>query len=121
MPDRKSLVRTLWLLALLASPAWIVVAPPHESEVVANSPRHDNYCVRFARPQVQPAARLRAGIGDDDALDVGALAWEDEEQDRVDALGEPRPSFLVAHRFRNVPDRPLIDPPSTRSHYPIRC
>ena len=57
----------------------------------------------------------------DAVLQVNALPSEDEEQDRFDALDEPRVSFLIPHSFPKVPDSQLIAPHSILSLYPLRC
>ena len=54
-------------------------------------------------------------------LEVDALPTESEEQERADALDEPRVSFLIPCSFCKVPDRQSIAPRSILSHYPLRC
>ena len=57
----------------------------------------------------------------DAVLRVIALASEDEEQDQVDALDEPRVSFLIPCSFRKIRDSRLIASRSIPSLYPLRC
>ena len=121
MPDRKSLVSTLWLLSSLVLLASVLVAPTRKSGFVTVSSRPDCQRATFARPQAEPSTHLRAGMADDAVPQVNALPSEDEEQDRADALNEPRVSFLIPCSFRKVPDRQLIAPRSILSHYPLRC
>jgi hypothetical protein len=120
MPDRKSLVSTLWLtssLALLAS----VLVPIRTSGSVCVSCRPDCLPHNFARPPGQPTTRLSAAMATDAVLQVNALPSENEEQDRADPLDEPRVSFLIPCSFRKVSDRQLIAPRSILSLYPLRC
>ena len=121
MPDRTSLVFTLCLTSALALLAWVLVDPIQTSGFVSVSPRLD--CLRrdCALPLGQPTTRLNAAMATDTVLEVNALAAEDEEQDRADALDEPRVSFLILCSFRKVPDRQLIAPRSILSLYPLRC
>ena len=120
MPDRKSLVCTLWLTSSLSLLASVLAAPIQTSGFAAVSSRAD--CVRcdFALPSGQPTT-LSAGMATDAVLKVSALPSENEEQDRVDPLDGPRVSFLIPCSFSKVPDRQLIGPRSILSLYPLRC
>jgi hypothetical protein len=120
MPDRKSLVSTLWLISSLALLASVLVAPIQASGFASVSSRPD--CVRcnFALPARQPTT-LSAGTATDAVLEVKALPSENEEQDRADAVDGPRDSFLLPCSFRKFPDRRLIAPRSILSLYPLRC
>ena len=110
MPDRKSLVSTLWLASSLALLASVLVEPIRTSAFVSVSSRPD--CVRrnFALPPGQPTTRVGAAMATDDVLQVNALPSENEEQDGADPLDEPRVSFLIPSSFRKVPDRQLTGP-----------
>jgi hypothetical protein len=123
MPDRKSLVSTLWLTSSLALLAWVPVAPIRTSGFVTVSSRPDCLRRHFALPPGQPTTRLRAAMATDAVLQVNALASlnEEEEQDRAVALDEPRVPFLIPCSYRKVPDRQLIAPRSILSLYPLRC
>jgi hypothetical protein len=121
MPDRKNLVPVLWLTSSLVLLAWVLVAPIRTSGFVAASSRPDSLRRDFVLPPVQPTTCLSAGMAPDAVLDLDALPSEDEEQDRPDALDEPRVSFLMPYSFRKVPDRQLVAPRSILSHYPLRC
>jgi hypothetical protein len=122
MLDRKSLVCTLWLtfaLALLSSAPVELIGT---SGLVNFSSLPDFRSSHVAIPPVQqPTARLSAGMTDDAASEVNALPSENEEQDRADAMDEPRVSFLIPWSFRKVPDRQSIAPRSILSLYPLRC
>lgn len=117
MAGRKSLINTLWVLPSLMLLVWVLVSPTQKSGLVAVSSQPD--CRR--NTLAEPSAHLRAGMADDDATQGDTLACEDEEQDRVDALNQPRASFLITCSFRTVPTRRLILPRSIHSHYPLRC
>jgi hypothetical protein len=121
MPDRKRLISTLWLTSSLALLASVLVAPIRTSEFVTVSSRPD--CLRrdFALPPGQPMTRLSAAMATDAVREVDALPSENEEQERADALEEPRVSFRIPCSFRKVSDRQLIAPRSILSHYPLRC
>ena len=121
MPDRKSLVSMLWLTSSLALLASVLVAPIRTSGFVSVSSRPDCLRRNFALPPGQPTTRLGAAMATDAVLEVNALPSENEEQDRADALDEPRVSFLIPCSFRKVPDRQLIAPRSILSLYPLRC
>ncbi len=116
MPDRKSFLSTLWLTSLLAS---VLIAPIWTSGFVSSQP--DGLRRNFALPPGQPTTRLAAAMATDALQQVNALRCEDEEQDRADALDEPRVSFLIPCSFRKVPDRQLIAPRSILSLYHLRC
>ena len=117
MSDRKSLVFTLWLTALLT----LAVAPIRTSGFVTVSPRPDCLRRNFALPPGQPRTRLIAAPATDADLEVAALPCESEEQDRADALDEPRVSFPIPCSFCKVPDRRLIGSRLILSIYPLRC
>jgi hypothetical protein len=121
MRDRESLVSTLWLISSLALLALVLVAPTRTSGFVTVSSRPD--CLRrdVALPPAQPTTRLKAAVATDAVLEVDALPSESEEQERADALDEPRVSFLIPCSFRKVPDRQFIDPHSVLILYPLRC
>jgi hypothetical protein len=121
MPDRKSLVSTLCHASSLALLAWVLVAPIQTSGFVSLSSRPDCLRRNFALPPGQPTTRLSAAMATDAVLEVNALASEDEEQDRAEALDEPRVSFLILCSFRKGPHRQLIAPRSILSLYPLRC
>jgi hypothetical protein len=121
MPDRKSLVSTLWLTSLLALVASVVVAPIWTPGFVTVSSRPGSLCRNSALPQGQPTTRLNAPIATDAVPQVKALPSQDEEQDRDDALYEPRIPFLIPCSFRKVPERQLIAPRSFLSLSPLRC
>jgi hypothetical protein len=121
MPDRKSLVSTLWLTSSLALLASVLVAPIRTSGFVTVSSRPDCLRRNFALFPGQPTTCLSAAMTTDVVLLVNALPSENEEQDGADALDEPRVSFLIPCSFRKVPDRHLIAPRSLLSLYPLRC
>jgi hypothetical protein len=121
MPDRKSLVSTLWLASSLALLASVLVAPIRTSGLVTLSSRPDCLRRNFTLLPGQPTPRLSAVMAADAVLQMKALASENEEQDRADALDEPRASFLIPCSLRKVPDRQLIAPRSILSLYPLRC
>jgi hypothetical protein len=119
MPDRKSLLSTLWLTSLLALLASVVIAPIRTLGFVSSRP---DYLRRdFALPPGQPTTHLGAAMATDAVQQVNALRCEDEERDRADALDEPRVSLLIPCSFRKVPDRQLIAPRSILSLYHLRC
>jgi hypothetical protein len=121
MPDRKSLVSTLWPMSWLTLLASVLVALIGTSEFVTVSSRPD--CLRrdFALPPGQPAAGLSAAMATDSVLRVNGLPFENEEQDRADPLDESRVCFLIPYSFRKVPDCQSIAPSSILSLYPLRC
>ncbi len=121
MPDRKSLVTKLWLISSLTLLASLLVAPGRTSGFVTVSSRPDCLLRNFDLPLSQPTTCLSAAISTEDVLRLNALLFENEEQDRADALDEPRVSFLIACFFRKVTDRQLIAPRSIPSLYPLRC
>jgi hypothetical protein len=122
MPGRKSLIDTLWLLSSLALLAWVLAAPMvRKSGLVAVSSRPDCRRNDFALPPAEPRVHLRAGMAADADLEGDALAWEEEEQDRVDASER---SSRVLPRHLCVPQgshSPVGLPPPILSRYPIRC
>jgi hypothetical protein len=121
MPDRKSLVCTLWLTSALALLASVLVEPIRTSGLITVSSQPD--CLRrdFALPTGQSTADLSAAMATDAVLLLSDLRSENEEQERADALDEARLSFLFPNSFRTVPDRQLLAPCSILSHYPLRC
>ncbi len=121
MPNRKSLVFTLWLTSALLLLASVLVAPVRTSGPVTVASWLDCLGRNFALPPGQPTILLGAATATDAVLQVNALLSENEEQDRADALDEPRVLFLIPCSFRNTPDRQLIAPRSLLSLYPLRC
>jgi hypothetical protein len=121
MPDHKRLNSTLWLTASLALLAAVLVAPIRTSGFSSVSSRPDCLRRNFALAPGQPTSRLCAAIATEAAREENALPSEDEEQDRADALIEPRVSFLIPCSFCTLPDRQLIAPRSILSLYPLRC
>ena len=119
MPDRKSLIVMLWLTSSLALP--VLVASIRTSGFVTVSSRPDCLLRNFALPPGQPTTCLSAAMATDAIMQANDLSSENEEQDRADALDEPRVSFLIPCSFRKVPDRQLIVPRSILSFYPLRC
>lgn len=121
MPDRKSLVATFWLASSLAILASVPVAPVQTQGFVTLTSQPNCLRRNFALPPDQPTTSFSASMATDAVLHMKALPPEDEEQDRVDALDEPRVSFLIPCSFRKVLDRQLIAPRSILSLYPLRC
>ncbi len=121
MPDRNSLVPKLWLLCSLALLASVLLAPMRTAGFVGGSARPDGVLRNLVLPPGPPATYLNAATTKETVVQVNALPSENEEQDRADALDEPRVSFLLPCSFRKVPDRQLIVPRSILSHYPLRC
>jgi hypothetical protein len=121
MPDRKSLISTICLTSSLALLASVLFVPIRTSGFVTDSSRHDCHRRNFALPPGQPTTLLSTAMATAAVLQVNALPSENEEQDRADALDEPRVSFLIPCSFRKVPDRQLIAPRSILSLYPLRC
>jgi hypothetical protein len=121
VPDRKSLVFTLWLTSSLALLASVLVEPIRTPGFFTFSSRPDCLHLNFALPPGQPTTLLTPAMATDAVLQVNALPSENEEQDRADALDEPRVSFLIPCSFRKVHDRQLIAPRSILSLYPLRC
>jgi hypothetical protein len=119
MPDRKSVLSTLWLISSLAVLASVLNAPIRALGFVSSRP--DDLRRNCALPPGQPTARLGAAMATDDVQQVNALRCEDEEQDRADSLDEPRVSFLIPCSLRKDPDRQLSAPRSILSLYPLRC
>lgn len=121
MPGRRSLVHKLCLISTLALLVWMPSTPNRNSELVAVSRRPDCLINRPVPPQVEPMAHLGGGMADGAVFERKAPAWEEEEQDSVDALHEPRVSFLNTCSFRKAPALHVISPRAVLSHYPIRC
>lgn len=121
MPDRKSLVFTLWLTSSLALLASVLVAPIRTLGFVTLSARPDCLRRNYALPPGQATTRLSAAMATDTVPHLNALPSENEEQDRADALDEPQISFPIPCSFGKVPNRQLIAPHSIRFLYPLRC
>ena len=121
MPDRKSLVFTLWLISSLALLASVLVAPIRTSGCVALSSEPNLVRGTLASPPSQPTTRLKAAVASDAGLEVSDFASEGEEQDPAEALDEPRVSFLIPSSFRKALDRQVIAPRLIFSLYPLRC
>ena len=129
MPHRKSLAPTLWLISLLALLAAVIVAPIRPAGFVTASSRPD--CLRRNLALCPALSMTRLGAA---ALPVAVLQvnvpyseseeqelTEDEEQNRADALDEPRVSFLIPRSFRKIPARQSVPPRPILSLYPLRC
>jgi ligand-binding sensor domain-containing protein len=121
MPDRKSLIITLWVTGTLALLATALFAPSRTLGFATVSSRHASLPRNFILPLGQPTTLLSAAKATDAVLQVDALPSESEEQDRADARDEPRVSFLIPCSFRKVSDRQPIAPRSIFSLYPLRC
>ena len=121
MPDRQSLVSTIWLTSVLTLLAWVLAAPIPTSGSVTISAPVDGPHPNRVLPPGQPTTCLSSTVPPNDVFDVNALPTEDEEQDRADAAHEPRPSFLIPCSLRKVFARKLIAPRSILSLYPLRC
>jgi hypothetical protein len=121
MPDRKSLVSTLCLTSSLAMLASVLVAPIQTSGFAPVSSRPDCLRRNVALPPGQPTTCLSAAMATDAVLKADALRSESEEQERADALDEPRVSFLIPGSFCKVRDRPVIATRLILSLYPLRC
>jgi hypothetical protein len=121
MPDRKSLVSTLWLITSLALLASVLAAPVRTSGFVTVSSLPDCLCPNFALSPGQSTTHVSAAVAAAALLEGNVFPSENEEQDRADALDEPRVSFLIRCSFRKDPDRQLIAPRSILSLYPLRC
>ena len=121
MPDRKSLVSTLWPASSLALLVSVLFAPIRTSEFAVASSQPAPLDRSFALPPGQPTTHFGAALGTDTVVQVNALPFENEEQDRVDTLDEPQVAFRIACSFRNIPDRRLVAPRSIPSLYPLRC
>jgi hypothetical protein len=121
MPNLKNPVSMLLFTSLLALLASVVVAPSRTSGFVTVSSRPD--CLRrdSGLPSGQSTTRFSKAMATDTVLEVDTLPSESEEQERADALDEPRVSLLIPCSFRKVPDRQFIDPHSVLSLYPLRC
>ena len=121
MPYRKSHVSTLCLTSSLALLACILVVPIKTPGFVTASFRPDRLRLNFALPPSQPTTYLTAAMAADALLEEDALPYEMEEQERADALDEPRVSFRIPCSFQKIPDHQLIGPSSILSLYPLRC
>jgi hypothetical protein len=121
MPDRKSLVTTLWLTSSLVLLASLLIAPIRTSGFVNISSRLDSLRRNLAPHPGQPTASFGAVKATDTVLEVDALPSENEEQDRADTLEPPRVSFLIPWTFRKLPDRQSIASRSILSLYHLRC
>ncbi|WP_422931539.1 hypothetical protein [Singulisphaera sp. PoT] len=121
MPDRKSLVFTLWLTSLVALLASILLAPVPTSAFITVTSQPDcphRHCSLCPGPST---SSFSAAMATDVVRQVTALPFEIEEQDRTDILDEPRVAFLVLSFFRKDLDRKVIAPRSILSLYPLRC
>ncbi len=121
MPDRKSLVFTLWLTTSLALLASVQVAPIRVSGFVGVSSATECQLSDFDQSPGQTTTHFSAAIATDAVLQVNALPSENVEQDRADTREVPRVSFLIPQSFRDDHDRQLIFPRSILSLYPLRC
>lgn len=121
MLNRKSLVATIWLASSLALLASIPGTPIQTPGFITVSAQPNCLLRNFAQPPGQSATSLTASTATDTVLSMKALPREEEEQDRVDALDEPRVSFLIPYSFRKVLDRQSIAPCPILSLYPLRC
>src|SRR5438309_1043004 len=112
MPDRQSLVSTLWLATSLALLASVLATPIRASGFFTVSSRP--VCLRrnFAPPPGEFTRRLNQAMDSDAVLEMNALAYEEEEQDRADAPDDPRVSFLIPFSFPKARDLPLVAPRS---------
>ena len=121
MPDRRSLVSTLWLASSLALLVSVLFAPVRASGFgtvasISSSLQHS-----FDLAPGQPPTHLDGAVDADALVQVSALPFENEEQDRVDAPDEPQVGLRIARSFRKVTDCRLIAPCSIPSLYPLRC
>jgi hypothetical protein len=121
MPDRQSLVFTLWLTTSLALLASVLAAPIWTSGFITVSSRPDCLRRNFALSLGESASRLGPGMATDAVLEMNALAYENEEQDRADAPDDPGVSFLIPFSFPKARDLPLSAPRSIFSLFPLRC
>ena len=115
MPDRKSLVSTLWLTSSLALLASVLVAPIQTSRYVTVSSRPGCLSRNFHLPPGQPPDPPQPSDGDGRRPEGGCpLLLRVKSQERADALDEPRVSFWSPSSFQEGPrspiDRPLLDP-----------
>ena len=121
MSDRKSLVSAFWLSSALAFLVPVLVAPGRTLGFAPVSPRAESLRPDFVIFPGQSTTGIDAVPAIDEVLQVSALASENEEQDRVDALDEPRVSFLLPCSLPKAPDRQSIAPRPILSLYPLRC
>ena len=123
MPDRKDLVSTLWLSSSLAVLALVLVAPIWTSGSLTLSSRPDRLHRKFELPPGQSTTHLSPARDTDAALQMKALPFEDEEQEKdcADALDEPRDPFQIPCSFRMVFDRQVMAPRSILSRLHLRC
>ena len=121
MTDRIRLVSLPWLTLSLVLLATVTVAPIRTSASVAVPSQPDGLRRAFAPPHSLPTPRLLTPIDADAVPPVNALASENEEQDRADALDEPRISVPIPCCFRKVASLRLMVPRSILSLYPLRC
>jgi len=125
MSDRKILVLTLLLTcspAILAAVilAAVIMAPSRTSGFDTVASRSDCLYPNSGLLPSQSSNCLNAATSTNDLLEVNALTSEDEEQDPVHPVDEPRFSFLFLCSFHKVADGHLITPRSFLSHYPLR-
>ena len=121
MPDRKSVVFTLWLISSLALLPSALVVPIWTPGFVTVSSRPGCLCRNSALAPGRATTRLNAAMATDAVHQVNALPSQNEEQERDDALHEPRISYLIPCSFRKVPDRHLIAPRPVFALFPLRC
>ena len=127
--DRESIDDAVERLRLHGVDGILVIAPMRESaEALLHV--HAGGGIPLVAVEAGPDASVPVVAVDQDAgaamatetvLRVNALPYENEEQDRANALDEPRVYFLIPCSFRKVPDRQLIAPRSILSLYPLRC
>jgi hypothetical protein len=121
MADRKSLFSTLWFISALALLASVLVAPDQTSRFVSLASSPDLVRRDLTSAPALPTTCLNPIIATERVLELNVLPFENEEQDRTDALAEPRIAFLITCSTRKVTDRQLVAPRSILSHYPLRC
>ena len=121
MLDSRRLVSTLLLTTSLALLASVLAAPIRTSGFIAVSSRPDFLRRNFALPLGESASRLVLAMASDAVLEMNALACENEEQERADALDDSRISFLNPCSFPKNRDLSWIAPRPILSLFPLRC
>jgi hypothetical protein len=121
MPDRQSLVCMLWLTTSLGLLVSALGAPNRTSGFITVSSRPDCLRRNFALPPGESRSHLSPAMASDAILEMNALPYEEEEQDRADASDDPRVSFLIPFSFPKARDLPLIAFRSIFSLRPLRC
>ena len=122
MPARQCLLSILLLgslLMLLASRPVAAARPPGSPPISASDA--DCLCPTSDQLPGQPASLLDAPVSSDALPSVTALAFENEEQDRVEAPHQVRVAFSIPRSFRMIHDRQSLLPCSVSSLYPLRC